>query len=104
MKHCVALATLVLVSAEAALSAVEPQPTQELRGAPWWRALQAETYYKQCHSSCTEFSQGTKTTVELCDDTQVRTLMLDNSKELHEVSMINAIPCYNSRQKHAFPS
>ena len=83
MKHCVALATLVLISTNAAHSAVEPLPTEELRSAPWWRALRAETYYKQCHSSCTEFSQGTKTTVELCDDTQVHYLLQFPTKDMH---------------------
>jgi len=73
MKHCAVVATIVLISLGAALSAVEPQSTEETnwRSAPWWRALRAESYYKQCHSSCTELSQGTKTTVELCDDSEV---------------------------------
>ena len=74
MKHHAVVATIVLISTCAALSsAVEPLPNDETnwRGAPWWRALRAESYYKQCHSSCTEFSQGTKTTVELCDDSEV---------------------------------
>lgn len=41
------------------------------KAAPWWDALRDEAFYRQCQSSCTEFSQGIKTTVELCDDTQV---------------------------------
>lgn len=80
MKHCAVVATaIVLISMDAALSSAvepQPQPTEETdwRGAPWWRALRAESYYKECHSSCTEFSQGTKTTVELCDDAKVHLL------------------------------
>ena len=69
MKHCaVVVSAVVLISFDAVLGAVEET---EWRGAPWWRALRAESYYKQCHSSCTEFSQGIKTTVELCDDSEV---------------------------------
>lgn len=29
------------------------------------------SFYKTCQSSCTDFSQGTKVSVELCDDTEV---------------------------------
>ncbi len=47
----------------------------DTKAAPWWDALRAESYYRQCHSSCTEYSKGTKTTVELCDDTQVTILL-----------------------------
>ena len=41
------------------------------RVAPWWSALRDESFYKTCHSSCTDYSQGTTTRVELCDDTDV---------------------------------
>ena len=41
------------------------------RAAPWWEALRDESYYKKCHSSCTEASRGVTTRVELCDDTEV---------------------------------
>ena len=98
MKHCVTLATLVLICAEAALSAVESQPTEELRGAPWWRALRAETYYKQCHSSCTELSQGTKTTVELCDDTQVHSCHIPTKNAHFRVKIIFIQVCKGRKQ------
>jgi len=69
MKLPAVVVAVMLISLPAALYAAEEE--MDLRAAPWWRALRAETYYKQCHSSCTESSQGTKTTVELCDDTEV---------------------------------
>ncbi len=47
------------------------------RASPWWQALSDETFYKRCRSSCTEGSQGVTTRVELCDDSDVRTMCND---------------------------
>ena len=44
---------------------------QEERSSPWVEALRQESFYRKCHSSCTEYSKGTTTRVELCDDTEV---------------------------------
>lgn len=55
--------------ASATYSANSPLAT---KAAPWWAALRDEAYYRQCQSSCTEFSKGTTTKVELCDDTEVK--------------------------------
>jgi hypothetical protein len=49
----------------------EDEVSQLERADPWWSALRAEAYYRQCQSSCTEHSRGVATTVELCDDTEV---------------------------------
>ena len=45
---------------------------KDFKAAPWWDALRDEAFYRQCQSSCTEHSQGIKTTVELCDDREVK--------------------------------
>ena len=67
----VACSALVLVHAQDDALLFESDNAVDSKAAPWWDALRAESYYRTCHSSCTENSRGTKTTVELCDDTKV---------------------------------
>ncbi len=69
-----ALLLVSLVSASIATSSSfggEDLPMTLDRAAPWWEALRDESYYKRCHSSCTDYSKGVATKVELCDDTEV---------------------------------
>ena len=69
MKLPAVVVAIMLISLDTVLCAAEEET--DSRAAPWWHALRAKTYSEQCHSSCTESSQGTKITVELCNDTEV---------------------------------
>ena len=40
------------------------------RAAPWW-VQNEETRRKRCRSSCTEYSKGVRSYVNLCDDKEV---------------------------------
>jgi len=64
MRFWQALIVAVVAASVAAEDAIE-------RAAPWWEALREDAFWRQCQSSCTEFSKGTRTNVELCDDTAV---------------------------------
>ena len=40
------------------------------RAAPWW-VQKEEAKRRECRSSCTQYSKGVKSLVNLCDDTKV---------------------------------
>ena len=40
------------------------------RAAPWWEQKE-EAKRRECRSSCTQYSKGVKSVVNLCDDTKV---------------------------------
>lgn len=60
-------ALILLLAASASCSEVNNE-VEFRRGAPWWDQDSASAA-ATCHSSCTDYSVGVRTKVELCDDT-----------------------------------
>lgn len=67
----IALLAVVFVAFASGFPYDDDDESVKSKAAPWWAALRDEAFYRQCQSSCTEFSRGTMTRVELCDDTEV---------------------------------
>ena len=73
----VALSSLASGALGGAATSSSEENNDLLRMSPWIKAVRDEAFYRQCQSSCTEFSQGTMTKVELCDDTDVSSFRSD---------------------------
>ena len=70
----VAISSILVLSSAFAAGAAGSDNDELLRINPWIKAVRDEAFYRQCQSSCTDYSQGTMTKVELCDDTEVSSL------------------------------